>query len=137
MFDGSVAISVKIVAPTSQLRLHAKSLAVHKASVQFANGVVAKDLKAELDEKWSILTVQLPSEAQPQDLTLQLDFTGELNDKMNGFYRSSYKDAKGEEKFLASTQFEVFPSFTLELLLEHLCSTSLPMLGRTDLQVDF
>lgn len=67
----------------------------------------AKDLKADVDQKWSIVTVNLPTEVQPQKATLHLDFTGELNDKMHGFYRSSYKDEKGVEKILASTQFEV------------------------------
>ncbi|KAL6057849.1 Aminopeptidase [Balamuthia mandrillaris] len=33
-------------------------------------------------------------------------FTGILNDKMKGFYRSKYTNAKGEEAFMAVTQFE-------------------------------
>lgn len=38
---------------------------------------------------------------------LRLDFTGELNDKMKGFYRSKYATPDGEERFCAVTQFEV------------------------------
>ena len=44
-------------------------------------------------------------------------FTGYLNDKMAGFYRSSYKDKNGETKYIASTQMEptdarrAFPCF--------------------------
>lgn len=37
---------------------------------------------------------------------LCIDFTGELNDKMKGFYRSKYMD-DGKEKYCAVTQFEV------------------------------
>jgi puromycin-sensitive aminopeptidase len=33
-------------------------------------------------------------------------FTGELNDKLRGFYRSQYTDANGDTRYLAATQFE-------------------------------
>lgn len=38
---------------------------------------------------------------------LSLDFTGELNDKLKGFYRCKYTGKDGEEKFCAVTHFEV------------------------------
>ena len=37
---------------------------------------------------------------------MQIQFSGILNDKLHGFYRSTYKDADGQDKPLASTQFE-------------------------------
>lgn len=37
---------------------------------------------------------------------LEIKFTGQLNDKMAGFYRSTYKRDDGTEGILASTQFE-------------------------------
>jgi len=48
---------------------------------------------------------------------LQMKFTGQLNDKMVGFYRSTYKNADGSEGILATTQMEptdarrAFPCF--------------------------
>lgn len=39
--------------------------------------------------------------------TLKIDFVGELNDKMKGFYRSKYTTAAGETRYAAVTQFEV------------------------------
>jgi aminopeptidase N len=41
-------------------------------------------------------------------VTLTLTFTGELNDKLAGFYRSAYPapDGSGETRHLAVTQFE-------------------------------
>lgn len=38
---------------------------------------------------------------------LAMEFTGELNDQMKGFYRSKYTSSDGEEKYAAVTQFEV------------------------------
>ena len=50
-------------------------------------------------------------------MQLTQTFTGYLNDKMAGFYRSSYKDKDGKTKWIASTQMEptdarrAFPCF--------------------------
>lgn len=38
---------------------------------------------------------------------LKIDFVGELNDKMKGFYRSKYTTLSGEIRYAAVTQFEV------------------------------
>jgi len=38
---------------------------------------------------------------------ISVTFTGELNDKMKGFYRSKYNNPDGEERYAAVTQFEV------------------------------
>ena len=37
---------------------------------------------------------------------LRMSFTGELNDKLRGFYRSQYVNPEGETAYLATTQFE-------------------------------
>ena len=37
---------------------------------------------------------------------LKLAFTGTLNDKLRGFYRSKYKNKEGDWRWLAATQFE-------------------------------
>ncbi|EHL00359.1 putative Aminopeptidase 2, mitochondrial [Glarea lozoyensis 74030] len=48
---------------------------------------------------------------------MYMKFTGQLNDKMAGFYRSTYKNADGSESILATTQMEAtdarraFPCF--------------------------
>ena len=37
---------------------------------------------------------------------LRMTYTGELNDKLRGFYRSQYTNPEGETAYLATTQFE-------------------------------
>ncbi len=44
---------------------------------------------------------------QVGDGSLKLSFTGELNDKMKGFYRSKYTGPDGDDRNAAVTQFEV------------------------------
>ena len=57
------------------------------------------------------------AEAEPGEWTLHLDFRGELNDKLVGFYRSTYKGADGGTEVIATTHFEAtdarraFPSW--------------------------
>ena len=48
------------------------------------------------------------SESIPKSssITLKIDFVGSLNNQMAGFYRSHYKDTNGNDKIVASTQFE-------------------------------
>jgi len=37
---------------------------------------------------------------------LHINYVGELNDKLKGFYRSKYVHPNGEERYAATTQFE-------------------------------
>lgn len=52
-------------------------------------------------------TITFPSSLAVGSGDLSLEFTGELNDKMKGFYRSKYTTPAGEERYCAVTQFEV------------------------------
>ena len=44
---------------------------------------------------------------------MKVQFTGELNDKMKGFYRSKYTGSDGEDRYAAVTQFEVNVKFSV------------------------
>jgi puromycin-sensitive aminopeptidase len=50
-----------------------------------------------------VFTKSLP---RSSTIVLEIDYQGCLNNQMAGFYRSTYKDSKGVEKIVASTQFE-------------------------------
>ncbi|GCB76917.1 hypothetical protein scyTo_0017518, partial [Scyliorhinus torazame] len=55
------------------------------------------------DEK---VTLSFPSALQKGHGMLKIDFVGELNDKMKGFYRSKYITPSGETHYAAVSQFE-------------------------------
>ena len=70
------------------------------------------------DEATQTTKVQIGSKvSKGEKAQLEMKFTGELNDKMAGFYRSTYKNADGTEAILATTQMEAtdarraFPCF--------------------------
>ncbi|MDE1766722.1 MAG: M1 family metallopeptidase [Thaumarchaeota archaeon] len=101
-FRGKEKIKVKISKPTRQIVLNAAELEVDSCTVLWNE----KKLKARvrLDEKNEWLTLNLPEKISGKALIL-IDFTGTLNDKLVGFYRSKY-EYKGKERHLATTQFE-------------------------------
>uniref|UniRef100_A0A914GSD8 Aminopeptidase n=1 Tax=Globodera rostochiensis TaxID=31243 RepID=A0A914GSD8_GLORO len=105
-FKGIEKIYLEITKPTSCLKLHSNKLDVEKASLKLEDGTVLNDLKREFDKKWTLLTVHLPKEVQPQKAELEFAYNGELAGNMQGFYKSTYKDSEGKEKTLACTQFE-------------------------------
>ena len=88
------------------MTLHSSEIEINSIQVKLADGTELKDVKFEVDRKWMMLTVKFPQKVDPQKLTLTIDFVASHNDKMNGFYRSTYKGSDGSEKLMVSTQFE-------------------------------
>lgn len=58
------------------------------------------------DDKSSTATFSFGSSLPRGKGRLSIAYTGELNNQMCGFYRSTYTNVHGEEKLMASTQFE-------------------------------
>ena len=71
----------------------------------YFSDIESKDIS--YDKEQEIVSVQFPSKLQLGAGILSLKYTGELNDKMKGFYRSKYTTPSGEERYCAVTQFEV------------------------------
>ena len=65
------------------------------------------------DKEEETVTLSFPSPLPLGNGQLIMDFTGELNDKMKGFYRSKYTGTDGKEKYCAVTQFEVCTIYVL------------------------
>lgn len=101
-FSGRETISVDCPAPVSVLRLHAAELDITKSSVTLDGEILPVRIK--LDAKSEQLRVFLGRRVSGR-LELNLEFTGVLNDRLLGFYRSRYKQ-DGRTKYLATTQFE-------------------------------
>ena len=145
-FKGTEKISIKISRLSSKIVLHAAELEIKKCQVSW-NGKEIKP-KIQLDEKTEQLTIILPKKISGA-ATLSIDFIGQLNDKLVGFYRSKYQH-KGKEKYLATTQFEAadarraFPcwdepeakaTFDVSLLVDnnHTAISNMPVISKKKL----
>jgi puromycin-sensitive aminopeptidase len=104
-FAGEEKVVMQILEPVRQITVNAAELEFQAVSVRRADGKVARG-DAALDNENEQAMLEFPESLAPGRWELQLTFSGILNDKLHGFYRSTYKDAHGQDKTLASTQFE-------------------------------
>ena len=115
-YDGEMTVKLTVHEPTDAVTFHARDLKI-------ASGVVVDSAGSERtnpggpdvlygDEGQETATVALARPLTEADVgstvTLTLKFTGELNDKLAGFYRSAYPapESPEETRYLAVTQFE-------------------------------
>lgn len=104
-FAGAETVSIQVHEPVRQIRLNAAELELQAASVRNAEGkTFAATVSLDGDNEQAMLDFTEP--LSPGQWQLYIEFSGILNDKLHGFYRSTYKDSQGREKPLASTQFE-------------------------------
>ena len=104
-FSGEVSIDLDILEPTDAVVLNAIELDVASGSLRLADGSKRVG-EVALDEDAETAAFRFGSVLPTGPATLDVEFTGQLNDKLRGFYRSRYVDASGEERYLATTQFE-------------------------------
>ena len=103
-FHGTVAIDIEVLEPTATVVLNGVELDVLGASADQGTAVEATAI--QLDEDTERITLRLAVPLAPGPARLRLRFDGVLNDKLRGFYRSTYADDDGVEHTIATTQFE-------------------------------
>ncbi len=104
-FLGEERISVQIHEPVREIVLNAAELEIQTVAVGNAAGSNLSGV-AKLDGNNEQATLAFAEVLDPGRWELQIKFSGCLNDKLHGFYRSTYKNSDDEIKTLASTQFE-------------------------------
>jgi puromycin-sensitive aminopeptidase len=104
-FAGEETVTLEITEPTAEIVMNAVELKIDEATITSAGGDAHRGV-ATSDEAAERCRIAFPSTLAPGTWRLRLSFTGILNDKLRGFYRSSYKDASGEVRLMAATQFE-------------------------------
>jgi puromycin-sensitive aminopeptidase len=104
-FAGEVVITVAVHEPTSEVVLNAIELQIDDAGIETDDGL-SRLAAVSLDEKTERCCLAFGQPVAKGNARLRLHFRGILNDKLRGFYRSSYKEASGATKVLAATQFE-------------------------------
>ncbi len=108
-FSGDVEIDVTVRRPTDAITLNAAELELTFAELNDGDpdrgyALSPTSIALDPDEERAVLTFAEPLATGPA--TLHLAFTGILNDKLHGFYRSTFTDDDGTDHVIATTQME-------------------------------
>jgi len=106
---GHVNIQLEVFQPSSNITLHLNDITVHEkdVTIQTETGEMLDIAGHCYDEARQFYVVQLAQMTTSPNLRVSIFFTGNLNDQLAGFYRSSYTTpGTSEKKWLATTQFE-------------------------------
>jgi len=100
-FRGKEEIAVESSKPTSKLTLHAADIKIQRCIIESEKG--SQDAAVRIIPEAEEMHITMPHAATK--FKVRIEFTGILNDKLAGFYRSKYT-INGQTKYLATTQFE-------------------------------
>ncbi|KAF6202747.1 hypothetical protein GE061_003149 [Apolygus lucorum] len=104
-FEGRENIQIEVNDPTSTIILNSLELKIKSCVLTLKDGKSLKPvIKVNQDDE--TISLNFEEELQKGEADLVFEFTGELNDKMKGFYRSNASTSDGEQKYVAVTQFE-------------------------------
>jgi aminopeptidase 2 len=129
-YEGTVSIDLDVVEDTKSISLNTFELEIHETKVSSGSTVISSSPKISYNDDTQTTKAEFEQTIPAgSKATIFYKFTGTLNDNMAGFYRSSYKDKNGNEKWMATTQFEptdarrAFPCFDEPALKSHFTVT--------------
>src|SRR5271157_4565072 len=109
-YEGDETIDLKLTKPSNTITLNALEIDFHEVTV--TAGGQTQTAKLTTDPKQEMATFTLDKQLAQGPATVHIKFTGHLNDKLRGFYLSTYKGRKYEVSQMESTDARVaFPCF--------------------------
>src|SRR5580704_15168959 len=115
-FSGTVRIDAIVHEAANDIVLNAAELAISDVEVLTSDGVTVL-CSVSFNDELEQVTFRPADLIPPGPCTISCRFSGTLNDKLRGFYRSTYTGPDGETHTMATTQFEsvdarrAFPCF--------------------------
>lgn len=115
-FQGDETIALRLLEAVDEIVINTAEIKINTAVLRSADGKIFP-LKVSTNEDAQQSSLRLESKAAAGQYTLELQFSGILNNKLRGFYLSTYKDAGGKQQSIATTKFEpsdarrAFPCF--------------------------
>jgi puromycin-sensitive aminopeptidase len=97
-FRGSVGIDLTVHDDADELLLNAAELEILRVTLD------GRSVPYTLDPSTERLVVAAP--VTVGTAVLEIEFTGTLNDKLRGWYRSTFRDADGTEQVIATSQMQ-------------------------------
>ena len=117
---GNVNITCSVNSATRYILVHAKDMnisATNVQTVQDEGGLADVQATGQFQRENDFYVFETPSDLSPGTVYVSMAFRYLLRDDLAGFYKSSYINSRGEERYLATTQFEptdarrAFPCF--------------------------
>jgi puromycin-sensitive aminopeptidase len=109
-FAGHETITVDVLTETNEVVLNSVEMDIEEATAEIPGDGAAGGgplvAKVALDDEAERATLTFDRQLPVGEATLRLRFRGVLNDKLRGFYRSTFIDEDGVERVLAATQME-------------------------------
>ena len=113
-FSGSETITLTVKDKINSIKLNSIGLKIDKAEIR---DVGLKSINISEDKDHETISVNFKEYLNPGEYKLDLEFHGDLDNSLRGFYLSRYKDDKGVDHKIGTTQFEstdarrAFPCF--------------------------
>ena len=92
-----------MVEPISALLLNAAELEIGTVTFVGESGEIEVP-DVSYDEKYERASLNLAEKASPGFYTVEIAYTGSINDQLRGLYRSVYTDAEGNDHTIATSQ---------------------------------
>ncbi len=105
-FIGRSVATVQIHEPTNVITCNADELEIKKVWAVDHTGTRTDAISIDLDSEKQRVTATFGRTLPTGDCKITYEFVGVLNDRLAGFYASTYTDADGASHTIAATQFE-------------------------------
>lgn len=105
-FRGTIAAGVTVHRAVREIVMNAAELEITEPRVTRADGTVVAITGIRLDAETERVHVDLAEELPAGTATVTLSFAGPLNERLVGFYASTYRDEGGTEHVIGTTHFE-------------------------------
>ena len=105
VFSGQEVVDLDVNETITEIVMNSLDIEIQSAQLESGGNVIAVS-EINYDRDREAVTLTLAGPAAPGPAQLNINFTGVLNDKLRGFYRSQYTTQTGETAYLATTQFE-------------------------------
>ncbi|XP_035900521.1 aminopeptidase N-like [Anopheles stephensi] len=109
-YSGSVDIHLDVQQQTKTIYVHNRGLRILSNELYSSDGgenvSFLETLRYTEDQEREFVIFSIRRAIAPARYILHLNFEGQLRTDEDGFYMSSYRDANGTRRYLASTQFQ-------------------------------
>jgi puromycin-sensitive aminopeptidase len=104
-FSGVVEVTVDVREPVTEVVLNANELQLDSAELRRSDGGSIEVAKILTDDEAERATLELSETADPGEWIVRISYHAQLNPRLTGFYRSTYRD-DGRTEVIGTTHFE-------------------------------